>query len=82
MKRYIIITILAVFTVINGCAAVCNPTGIGIAADNGMNTGSLGIPGLALAGAEIGACGAYRIISGLMESKLANTLEPAKEEKK
>jgi len=76
MKQIIIMAMAAAALTLTGCAAVCNPVGIGISAGNGFNKGSLGIPGLALAGAEIGACGAYKLISAAIDSN--NEVKPAK----
>lgn len=72
MKK--LIALIIVSAALSGCAAVCNPNGIGVAAGAGMSSGSLGIPGLALAGAQIGACGAYKLISHITA---ANTTKPA-----
>lgn len=71
MKKSILAAVIIVSMLVSGCAGMCNPNGIGIAAGQGMQRGFTGIPGLALAGGELAACGAYIGISKLLENKPA-----------
>jgi len=59
--------VVIISMLVSGCAGVCNPNGIGIAAGYGMQSGVAGIPGLALAGGQLAACGAYLGVQKLME---------------
>jgi hypothetical protein len=68
--KIVIFTIVAVASIasFSGSSAVCSPTGIGTAAGYGMQSGSLGITGFALAGIEIGACAAYHLTSSAIDA--------------
>lgn len=67
MKKSILTVMVIIAMLVSGCAGICNPNAVGVAAGFGMQRGVAGIPGIALAGGQLAACGAYLGVQKLME---------------